>query len=107
MVVQIKMKSYFLIVFLCMLTAIFLGVYAQSIASIFTDDWYMVMLTATTIISIILFAIAIIMQFMILISEKVKSRLSSIILTTSLLMTVIISLYISWWSFFILAMSWG
>lgn len=102
-----KSKTLFFIVFLSVLFAILLGVYAQDIADFFVNDLYMIILTATTIISIGLFMVATILEFMILISERIKSRISSIIMTIVLMVTVIIGLFVSWWSVFVLAMSWG
>jgi|SRR5690625_399170 len=102
-----KFKFLFVTVFLSVLFALLLGVYAQDIAGLFGNDLYMVILTATTIISIGLFVVATVIEFMILISGKIKSRMSSTILTAVLIMTVIIGLFVSWWSVFVLAMSWG
>ena len=102
-----KFRKLFVIVFFCVLFAILLGVYAQDIASLFGNDLYMIILTATTIISIGLFVVATIIEFMILISGKIKSRMSSMILTVVLIITVLIGFFVSWWSFFVMAMSWG
>lgn len=70
-------------------------------------DLYMVILVVTTIISIGLFAVATILEFLVLISGKIKSRMFRIILTIVWIMTVIIGLFVSWWSIFVMAMSWG
>lgn len=102
-----RLKKTFVIIFSSVLFAIFLGVYAQKIASFFTDDLYMIILVFITIISIILFAVAIILEFMILTSGKVESKFSSMILTVILLVTVIIGFFVSWWTVFVMAMSWG
>lgn len=102
-----KPKTLLVIVFFSILLAILSGVYAQDIASLFPKDWYMVILIATTIISICLFIIAAVIEFMILISEKITSRLFSVMLTIVLLITVTVGLFISWRSLFVVAMSWG
>lgn len=94
-------------IFFSMLFAILLGVYAQNIASLFGDHLYMIALVVTTIISIGLFVVAIILEFILLISGKIKSRISTVTLTVVLIITVIVGLFVSWWSFFIMAMSWG
>lgn len=102
-----KFKTLFVYIIFSLLFAILLAVYAQAIASFFPKDWYMVILIATTIISICLFIIAAGIEFTILISDKITSRLFSVILTIVLLMTVTVGLFISWWSLFVVAMSWG
>ncbi|WP_405098614.1 hypothetical protein [Oceanobacillus sp. FSL H7-0719] len=102
-----KFKKNFIIILFTFLFAILLGVYAQKIASFFGDNLYMIVLVITTIISIGLFAVAIVLEFMILISGEIKSRVFSMILTVVLLITIIIGLYVSWWSLFIMAMSFG
>lgn len=108
--ISMKFKTLFVTVFFSVLFAILLGVYAQSIANFVNDLFYipyMITLTATTIISVCLFIVATILEFMILISGKIKLRISSMILTVVLMITVMIGLFVSWWSVFVMAMSWG
>lgn len=101
-----KLKTLFTILF-SILFAILLGVYAQSIAGFFGNDLYMIMLTIITIKSIGLFAVATITQLKVLITSPPKSRITSSVLTVLLFGTIAVGLYVSWWSLFVLAMSWG
>lgn len=96
-----------LVIVLSIVFASLLGFYALDIASAFPQDLYMLVLISTISISIILFIVAIIKQFKLIISGKIKSSISRMILTVMLLMTVVVSLYISWWSLFLVAMYWG
>jgi|SRR5699024_511715 len=95
------------IIFLSVLFAIVLGVYAQDIASLFGKDLKIIVLVVTTLISMGLFVVATILELMILSSGKIKSRISSMILTVVLMITVIVGLFVSWWSFFVMVMSLG
>lgn len=102
-----KRNTLYTTAFFTMVGAILLGVYAQSIADLFVDDWYMALLTAITIISMGLFVVTVVIQFLVLISDTIQSRISSTLLTLVLFISVAIGLIVSWWSFFVLAMSWG
>lgn len=94
-------------IIISILSALLLGVYAQSIASFLTDRYYILFLTIVTIASISLFVLATIIQLNVLMTTSPKSRIMSTLLTILLFGTVAVGLYVSWWALFVLGMSWG
>ncbi|WP_062200839.1 hypothetical protein [Massilibacterium senegalense] len=106
-----KVKTLFVTIFFSVLFAIFLGLYVQDVARYFESHLFyippIITITVGTIVSTCLFILAIIIEFMILISGKIVSRMFSMIMKVILIVTIIIGLLVSWLSIFVMAMSWG